>query len=70
LKQVVVASLSVISAWKAFGSEFVAEDKVIGIMDEATEVFARAAKASESARRGLQLLSEIRVSMKFNATDN
>lgn len=65
-----MASLLIISAGKVLGGEFVSEKMVLDVMDEATEVFARAAKTSESARRGLQLLSEIRVGMKFNASDN
>jgi hypothetical protein len=69
LKQVILASLLVISAGKIMGTEVVTERAVSNIMDEATEIFARVAKSSESARRGLQLLSEIRVGMRINAKE-
>jgi hypothetical protein len=52
------------------GPEVVTERAVNNIIDEATEIFARVAKSSESARRGLQLLSEIRVGTRFNTKES
>jgi hypothetical protein len=42
----------------------VSKREVDSTLDSATEVFARAAKMSDSARGGLQILSEVRVRMR------
>jgi hypothetical protein len=66
LKQVILATLLVISASKLMGTTAVTEDEVMDTLNGATEVLARTAKTSESAKRALQLISEIRVGMKSN----
>ena len=62
LKQVLVATLLVTSASRLMGENAVPEREVMNTLNAATEIFARGAQISESARRALQLISEIRVS--------
>ena len=64
LKQVLIGTLLVIAASKAMEEDVALQQKVQETLDGATEIFARTAKVSESARRALQLVSEIRVGMK------
>ena len=52
-----------LSASRVLGDEAVLHQEV-DTLNGATEIFARAAKTSESAKRALQLLSEIRMGMK------
>jgi len=66
IKQVLLATLLVIAASKVMDEDAVLEKETMGTLDGATEIFARAAKSSESAKRALQLVSEIRVSLKVN----
>ena len=68
LKQVFQAALLIISASRVMNDGVVLEEKVTSSLNSATEIFARTAKTSESAKRALQLLSEIRVGMKRNET--
>ena len=64
LKQVIVAVLLIAAASRSLGEDMVSSDDVNEAMNGATEIFARAANRSESAKRALQLLSEISVSFK------
>ena len=66
IKQVLLATLLVIAASKVMNDDAVLEKEAMDTLDGATEIFARAAKSSESAKRALQLVSEIRVSIKVN----
>jgi len=66
LKQVLLATLLVIAALKMMDEDDMLEKDAMDTLNGATEIFARAAKSSESAKRALQLLSEIRVSLKVN----
>ena len=67
LKQLVIATLLVISASRLMGGTAVTEQEVTDTLNGATEVLARTAKTSEAAKRALPLISEIRVGMKSNA---
>jgi hypothetical protein len=66
LKQVLLSTILVISASKVMGHDAVSEQEVTNTLNGATEIFARTAKTSESAKMALQLISEIRVGMKTN----
>lgn len=66
IKQVLLATLLVIAASKVMEEDAVLQKEAIDTLNGATEIFARAAKSSESAKRALQLISEIRVSLKVN----
>ena len=63
IKQVLVATLLVIAASKVMNDDAMLEKEAMDTLNGATEIFARAAKSSESAKRALQLVSEIRVSL-------
>jgi hypothetical protein len=67
LKQVLLATLLVIAASKVMDEDVVLEKEAMDTLNGATEIFARTAKSSESAKRALQLISEIRVCLKVNA---
>jgi hypothetical protein len=64
IKQVLLATLLVIAASKVMDEDVVLEKEAMDTLNGATEIFARATKSSESAKRALQLVSEIRVSLK------
>jgi hypothetical protein len=66
LKQVLIGTLLVIAASKLMEDDAILQQEVVDTLNGATEIFARAAKSSESAKRALQLISEIRVGMKSN----
>lgn len=68
LKQVFLAALLVISASRVMGDDAILEQEAMDTLNGATEIFARTAKTSESAKRALQLLSEIRVGTKTNSS--
>lgn len=57
-----------ISASRVMGDDAILEQDVMDTLNGATEIFARTARTSESAKRALLLLSEIRVGMKTNGS--
>jgi hypothetical protein len=66
LKQVILAVLLVLSASRVLAEDVLSPEELVETMNGATEIFARAANRSESAKRALQLLSEIRISFKID----
>jgi len=59
LKQVIVAVLLIIATSRVLGEDFLSPGEVVEAMNSATEILARTANRSESAKRALQLLCEI-----------
>jgi len=65
LKQVIIAVLLVLVYSRVLGDDNLSPEETLETMNGATEILARAASRSESAKRALQLLSEIRVGFQF-----
>jgi hypothetical protein len=66
LKQVLLAALFVLSVSQVMDDDVVTEQEVNNALNGATEIFARLAQTSESAKAALQVISEIRVGLKRN----
>jgi len=64
LKQVLLAALFVLSVSQVMDDDVVTEQEVNNTLNGATEIFARLAQTSESAKAALQVISEIRVGLK------
>jgi hypothetical protein len=67
LKKTVEAALLAVSASKAMHDDTLSEDEMQDTLNGATEIFARASKVSESAKRALQLISEVRIGLKVSS---
>jgi hypothetical protein len=64
LKQVIIAVLLVLAASRVLEQTVLRPEKVADTMTGATEILARAANRSESAKRALHLLSEVWIDLK------
>lgn len=69
LKQVIVAALLIIATSRVLGEDFLSPGEVVEAMNSATEILARTANRSESAKRALQLLCEIRFGLDSAAKE-
>jgi hypothetical protein len=63
----VEAALLVVSASKAMHDDTLSKEEVQDTLNGATEIFARTSKRSESAKRALQLISEVRIGLKVSS---
>jgi len=62
LRQSLMATILVVAVSRTV-EDWVLEKELTDTLDGATEIFARMSKSSEAAKRGLRLISEIRVSV-------
>jgi len=67
LKKMVEAALLVVSASKAMHDDTLSKEEMQDTLNGATEIFARTSKRSESAKRALQLISEVRIGLKVGS---